>query len=285
MVGTDSAAIAAEGEEAQTVSAKQVRERSSISFPYGDLDMAVKVVRTLHEHAGVQCTYDQLAGWLRQSPKGGAFQSRLATTRTFGLIETTRGDIALTDLGQRIVDESRGCEARAEAFLRVPLYAAVHKKYEGYTLPPPAALKLEMENFGVPSKQTDKARQAFERSAQQAGFFESGPDRLIMPAFATPPETRPLNDVDAALLSHDKTGGGGGGGGGRGRGRCSAGTASVRARAIADAPEPETDWPVPDRAKWLQTAANIFDLIYEGEGDITIELAGAQRSPRPRDAE
>ena len=277
MVGTDSAAIAADGEEAQTVSAKQVRERSSISFPYGDLDMAVEVVRTVYQHAGVQCTYDQLAGWLRQSPNGGAFQSRLATTRTFGLIETTRGDIALTDLGQRIVDESRGREARAEAFLRVSLYAAVHKKYEGYTLPPPAALEREMENFGVSSKQTGRARQAFERSAQQAGFFESGPDRLIMPAFATRPETRPLNDVDAVLPSHDKTGGGGGG--------APPGLHPFVQGLLQTLPEPETDWPVPDRAKWLQTAANIFDLIYEGEGGITIELAGAQRSPQPRDAE
>jgi hypothetical protein len=41
------------------------------------------------------------------------------------------------------------------------------------------------------------------------------------------------------------------------------------------------EWPVPERAKWLQTAANIFDLIYSGEGGIKIEAAMAQRSPRP----
>ena len=40
---------------------------------------------------------------------------------------------------------------------------------------------------------------------------------------------------------------------------------------------------VQDRAKWLQTAANIFDLINKGEGGIKIDAAMAQRSPRPND--
>jgi hypothetical protein len=43
-------------------------------------------------------------------------------------------------------------------------------------------------------------------------------------------------------------------------------------------PEPETNWAVEGRAKWLQTAANIFDLIYKGTGDISIvvESKGAK---------
>ena len=46
-------------------------------------------------------------------------------------------------------------------------------------------------------------------------------------------------------------------------------------------PEPESDWPVDARMKWLQTAANIFDPIYKGEGGIKIEAAMAQLLPRP----
>jgi hypothetical protein len=46
-------------------------------------------------------------------------------------------------------------------------------------------------------------------------------------------------------------------------------------------PEPETEWSGPDRAKWLQTAANIFDLIYKGDGGIEVKSAIAARSPRP----
>jgi hypothetical protein len=36
-------------------------------------------------------------------------------------------------------------------------------------------------------------------------------------------------------------------------------------------PEPETNWTVDGRAKWLQAAANIFDLMYKGSGEITVK--------------
>jgi hypothetical protein len=48
-------------------------------------------------------------------------------------------------------------------------------------------------------------------------------------------------------------------------------------------PEPEADWPASARLKWLQTAANIFDLVYKGEGGIVVSLARAERSPRAHD--
>jgi hypothetical protein len=50
-------------------------------------------------------------------------------------------------------------------------------------------------------------------------------------------------------------------------------------------PDPDSDdeWPLDKRVKWLQTATNIFNLIYKGEGGIKIEPATAQRSPRPHD--
>jgi hypothetical protein len=52
---------------------------------------------------------------------------------------------------------------------------------------------------------------------------------------------------------------------------------------FGDTGAPETEWTTQARAKWLQTAANIFDLIYKGDGGIKIEAAMAQRSPRPGD--
>ena len=48
-------------------------------------------------------------------------------------------------------------------------------------------------------------------------------------------------------------------------------------------PEPEADWPAAARLKWLQTGANIFDLVYKGEGGIVVSLARADRSPRHDD--
>jgi hypothetical protein len=43
-------------------------------------------------------------------------------------------------------------------------------------------------------------------------------------------------------------------------------------------PEPETNWTVEGRAKWLQAAANIFDLMYKGDGKITISASGSNRA-------
>jgi hypothetical protein len=37
--------------------------------------------------------------------------------------------------------------------------------------------------------------------------------------------------------------------------------------------KPMKNWPAKDRLKWLQAAANIFDLVYKGEGGITVSLA------------
>lgn len=42
-----------------------------------------------------------------------------------------------------------------------------------------------------------------------------------------------------------------------------------------------TDWELAQRVKWLQTAANIFDLIYKGDGGIEVRAAIAERSRRP----
>lgn len=48
-------------------------------------------------------------------------------------------------------------------------------------------------------------------------------------------------------------------------------------------PAPESEWPLQARQKWLQTAANIFDLMYTakdgdaGEIGVAVERAGASR--------
>jgi hypothetical protein len=48
-------------------------------------------------------------------------------------------------------------------------------------------------------------------------------------------------------------------------------------------PDVDDEWPVAQRIKWLQTAANIFDLMYKGDGGIEVRTAPAQRSPRPNE--
>src|SRR5579872_662841 len=130
----DAVASASQPEAETKVSAKY--DRSTIEFPYGDLDDAVEIAKTVHSNAGVSCTLDQLAAFVRQSMTSGAFRLRLSNARAYSLTENERGEVRLTDLGRMVADPEQEPRARSEAFLRVPLYSAIHDKYRGFTLPP-----------------------------------------------------------------------------------------------------------------------------------------------------
>jgi len=276
---------------------KQSRDQSTIQFPYGDLNDAVIVSHGIMKCGGTLCDPDQLAAAINQVPTSGSFRLKVATARIFGAIETVQGRYKLTDLGFALTDKAQEKAARAEAFLRVPLYRRVYEEFRNRQLPPrPAALERAFIGFGVAPKQGERARHAFDRSAQQAGYFEqAGKDRLIKPPTASLDGSlsdpngggaRAEADQDSDTTGRAGAGGGGGGafGGGSGGGSWSgsggSGGWSVRGVAglhpfvqglLDTLPEPETNWAVEGRAKWLQAAANIFDLMYKGDGDITVK--------------
>jgi hypothetical protein len=171
-----------------------------------------------------------------------------------------------------IIDPNRAREAKVQAFLNVPLYREVFEKYRSDLLPPAAALEKDMEALGVAPKMKDRARRTFERSAEQAGFFEQGRARLVMPGVAKHPhqETvvkRPLHEPLSAEKKPHPEGGGG----------------ELHPfiqgllKTLPD-PESEAEWSISQRVKWLQTAAHIFDLIYEGDGGgIEVRTTGTCR--------
>ena len=240
------------------------RTRSAISFPYNDQDDAMGVLQALHNNAGIECDINQLAGYLKQPPSSGTFRIRLYAARSFGFITMERGGkVRLTELGQRAADPDQEAAARSESFLTVPLFKAVFDKYKGYTLPPPKALERDIEKLGVAPKQTNRARQVFERSAQQAGFFAQGSDRLVEPAFKDKggPLTKPISESPKVYSRH-----GGDDGGNRDLPHFILGL-------LERLPEPSTQWGTRDRVKWLNAAIQIFDLIYEGaEGTIQVHV-------------
>jgi hypothetical protein len=248
------------------------RERSSIAFPYADLDDAIQVTRAIHDNVGAgECDDTQLSAWMKQSAKSSWYRMRLTAARMFGLLEPSSEKRRLTPLGRMVVDQRQERGARADAFLRVPLYSAIYERYKDSVLPPDKTLEMEIVGLGVAEKQRDLARQTFARSAQQAGYFEHGKNRLIRPGVAPLTEER-----------------GGESKGGKGRGSGNGGGKDLHPfiegllRTLPD-PDAEEEWPLDKRVKWLQTAANIFDLIYKGDGGIRVEAAVAPRSPRPHE--
>jgi hypothetical protein len=158
------------------------RERSLIGFTYGDLADAEQIARELHVKWGGSASPEQLAASLNQVPKSGAFRTKVATARTMGIVDVTRGRVSLSPLGRRIIDPEQRADARVDAFLNVPLFKALTEEYGAYRLPPDTGLEKKIRELGVSVKQTAKARQAFQRSAEQAGFFAHGRDRLVRPA-------------------------------------------------------------------------------------------------------
>lgn len=244
---------------------KRERERSRIEFPYTDLESAVDLVRALQRHGGTVCEPDQLAGWMDQSPTGGTFRSRLSASRLFGLVETQQGQVSLTPLGQEIVDDAKGRAARVEAFLRAPLYRAMYEKYKGFPLPPPPAVERQMVGLGVPEKQKERARQTFTKSAIYAGFIDQQSGRVVKPGNGG--GAQPAADKAPVKVAER-----GGGGGGSGDGEPP--LHLLIQGLLKTLPPPSSEWSVAEQAKWLQTAASIFGLIYKSDGTVKVEPIG-----------
>ena len=249
--------------KARTIKRKALykRESSGILFPYRDLETAISVAQGMLKAGGVALTNDQLAGALNLASGTGHFVLKIATARIFGLVINQGGKYELTTLGFSIVDndEKRQRVARAEAFLNVPLYKRTYEEFRGKQLPPrPHGLEQAFVKFGVSPKQKSNARLAFDKSAQQAGFFSAGDDRLIEPITTSVSQTEAAPGSVHAASAH------------LGR-RSLQGAYHPFIQGLLDTlPEPNTNWAIEGRTKWLQAAAHNFDLIYKGSGEINI---------------
>jgi hypothetical protein len=111
---------------------------------------------------------------------------------------------------------------------------------------------------GVSSKQTGKARQAFMRSARQAGFFAQGNDRLVQPAS---PGTKPISSESNGDKQDKPTKEGAGGHGGGG-GKIPPEIDPIIMGLLARLPKTGDVWPESERTLWLELLKGSFKLIY-----------------------
>lgn len=244
------------------------RKQSTILFPNVDLMAAVEVAKAVYSRHGLSaCPLDELAAEMGVTMSGN-FRIRTSAARMFGFIEKDgQSAVKLTDLGSRLITPESEADAKAAAFLSVPLYNQIFENYRGKMLPPPKALEREMISLGVVDNQADRARQVFQRSATQAGFFNSGEGRLVRPKMSSlgnetaeikesPSSAPPTVEYDSPPRRY--------GGGGDGYHPFVQGL-------LQTMPEPGTVWAIEGRAAWLEAAANIFKLIYQGDGKIIIK--------------
>lgn len=234
------------------------------------LQDAMEVVEAIHANIGHgNCAIDQIAAWVHQSAKSSGLRIQLNSARQFGLIENeSLESFHLTPLGRKIVDPNQARKAKVEAFLNIPLYRAVFEQYKGSILPPTPALERDIARLGVSDKQKDRARLALEKSAEYAGFFEHGKNRLVEPAIKE-------GHTSKEKPKEEKPSGGNGGGGTLDRSDGDNATDPVIQGLVNRLPPADTDFPFANRVKWLQTMANAFGIIYTDDnqaGEIVVSF-------------
>lgn len=250
------------------------RSKSRISFVYADLEVAVRLAQKLQsKNAGSACDTTQLASWMNQSHRGGTFRAVLGAAKSFGLVETQlQGQVSLTKIGRKAVNDATRPEALAIAFLEIPLHAEMYRQHEGSPLPPPAAIERQLESLGVPPKQKARARQTFIKSAQFSGFIDPSNGRFIKPAKAS--------DAQISDQAKEVPKGKGGGGGGDGEGLDLDPLLIALLRKI---PPVGDEWPRVRRARWFRTFAMNVSQIYDiGDEmvDLVIKIEEGDRDPQ-----
>lgn len=202
------------------------RPQSDTQFPYYPLSDAVAVADALHNRAGGVCDREQLAAMLKhKSVRSGAFLSRIAAAKMFGLVD--QGDdlkLRLTRRGKDIVAPAfpqRAALAKVDAFLDVELFRKVYEQFRGIGLPDEVGLKNLFEvDYGIVGSRIGPTVRVMLDSADDAGFFATTGNRsqMVKPVVGaggnehTPP--LPADNPPADTSRHGGGGGGGNGGGG-----------------------------------------------------------------------
>ena len=152
-----------------------------------DLDSSIEVARALEALGGLASS-DELAVRLEYSGKNnGAYLSRLASARLYGLVEGQSDRLSPSAAAISILRPDypqTEARARLEAFERVPLNAAVLNAYQGKALPDTTGLRNALQvQWGVNPNNAATVLARLLDSAEQAGLFSTagGRTRMIRP--------------------------------------------------------------------------------------------------------
>ncbi len=179
------------------------REVSRYSYPYYDLESAIQVTKILYDQAGGKTSFAQLASYLgHKDESSGTFIAKIWAAKLLGLVQVQTQTVSTTELGERLTTLQPGLQRDrrlADAFLNVPLFREVYKRFENSTLPSTreGLLNVLQSTFGVPSKRAPVALKVLLASAEQANFKRADPNRLIHPVPAGLMEREALAKAEA----------------------------------------------------------------------------------------
>lgn len=235
------------------------RERSTILFPYMNLDVVVPLPKAVYAWGARTCERGQLAGQLKMAPDGGQFRQKLQNARTYGLLNYSGQSVELTEVGVRLCDPATEKEALVQAFLSVPLFEQVYERLRDHPLPPDAAIQRQMIEMGVAPKQAQRARRAFKSSARTAGFFEIASDRLVRPHTSGSNGQFGKDDSGTKEVNQHS-----GGGDEPPRG----GIHPLVQALLAEMPEAGTRWEKDHCVTWLKMMLLSLGMIYENRNEL-----------------
>lgn len=240
--------------------AGQKRRFSELRYPYYDLAATIDVARRLFGERGGRVTEDGLAEMLGTAKAKSAFQTKINAAQLFGLLKRDGNALAVTDLALRIVKPRTpedAAQATVEAFLSVPLFDAVQKRYAGNPLPPDDGLRNALElDFGVIPKRVPDAFATLMRSAERAGvLYRSGGNSYLSrgtgvgePSRPDQPPVQPgvqqlvLPKVPDAGVPHPALGG-----------------------LLQVLPDGANQWTEAERSRWLEAFQATIKVLYPTE--------------------
>ncbi|MFC7496239.1 MULTISPECIES: hypothetical protein [unclassified Nocardioides] len=233
----------------------------AFKFTSHDLDASIEVAKAIEDNGGI-ASQDELAVWLGyKSKNNGAFLSRIASARAFGLLTGQAGALEPSLRARNILrpdfpaTEQR---ARLEAFEDVPLYKAVLDHYHGETLPDAKGLRNALETrWQIHEDRSTGVLGRLLDSAEQAGLFavSGGRTRMIRPSLGEAAR-RPAVSTGAAAATPTST-----------RHPTSHGVADARHHKVIDGvldmlPPTDSDWPEPAMAQWLSFFESALRVVY-----------------------
>jgi len=248
---------------------KRGRSVSGIASPYWDNDASLKVADIIQNVGGGSCAADFLVSKLGyKSIQSGTYLTRVAAARMFGYVSTAQGKFVVTERAlsalQPVMPED-SINAKADAFLSVPLFAKLYEDFRGRTLPPEVGLRnLFLNSYRILPDRIPDALRVFMNSAAQCGFFDSGRDRLIRPATNSaaaapqaPPESPTAPQQQEPSAPPDKPrwrdGGGDGGGGG---------IHSALIGLLRELPKPGESWTTTEQDQFLNAFTGLVKFIF-----------------------
>jgi len=247
------------------------REVSRFSYPYYDLDTALKVAEMLYNQAGGKASFAQLASYLgHKDESSGAFIAKIWAAKHFDLVKIVLQTVSITPLGERLASLQPGSQRDrrlADAFLNVPLFREVYKRFENSTLPSTreGLLNILQNTFGVPTKRAPIALKVLLASAEQAGFRRTDPNRLVHPI--------PLGLMETDVLVETKAEAG------KEETAVTAAIEPPRKEAsssrihpavsgfLQELPAEEREWTASQKQRWLDAFTAMIEALYPTEGE------------------